>query len=374
MTCAAGGHLAPPRSSSGGCPPQRVRSTPHHRRTSERVSAMESNLAPTRVRRQHYVPQMHLKAFANGDSRVVTVHDLEEGRAFKASTKNIAVGVGFYDVEAEGSSLSPEGWLAKLEGAAAPIVARLIDSPPELLNLRTDEESSLARFLVTLYLRGPAYRDAHQQRTDDVMTRVTTFQNRVLARRADEGGSRTGEGGNRPSLPDQWWREHNEFRADARFTASILSGATGFENLLRVKPWRIGCVPDGLPLYTSDNPMSWWIKPVRPWWEHGALDYLDFWIALSPHVLLRLGRARFSEHELVTGDVKSQGPREFRNFTAHEASVARHVISLRATRFLVGDASPVSRSCAMSCISRLEDAMRITAEELRFSPAESQRP
>ena len=326
---------------------------------------MESNLAPTHVKRQHYVPQMYQKAFARDDGRIVTVHDLQDDRRFDASTAKVAVGRGFYDIEDTETPVSAENWLSKIEGAVAPVLSRLVENPSELVDLHTDEEVALARFLVTLYLRVPAYREGHQRRTDDAMAQVTAFMNRVLAERASPGTSGATE--SRPSFGERWWAAHEEFRADAQLTASVLAGVAGFANLLRVKPWRIGCVPRGTRLYTSDNPMSWWIKPVRPWWEHGSLDYLDFWIALSPRVLLRLGRARFPDEVLDAGNLEPQGPRALRNFTKHETSVARHVITLRAERFLIGDALPVSRACARNCIASIEEGMRITADEFGFA-------
>ena len=321
---------------------------------------MESTLAPTRVKRQHYVPQMYQRAFAHENGRIVTVHDLQDDRSFDTSMANVAVGHRFYDIEGMKPPMSAEDWLAKGESAAAPVLGRLVENPSQLVGLSSDEEVSLAQFLVTLYLRGPSYREGHQRRVDDVMAQLTTFVSRVLAERAlaSSGAAEPG-----PSLRDRWWATDEEFRADARLTANILAGAAGFANLLRTKPWRIGYVPHGTQLYTSDNPMSWWIKPVRPRWEHGALDYLDFWIALSPRVLLRLGRTKFSEEALRTGNVEPQGPREFRDSTEYETSVARHVISLRAARFLIGDALPVSRACARDCIARIEEGMRITADE-----------
>ena len=124
---------------------------------------------------------------------------------------------------------------------------------------------------------------------------------------------------------------------------------------------------EGMRIYTSDNPMSAWLTPVRPWWEHGRLTALDFWIPLSPQVLLRLGKKRHSPEK--QDETRPQGPREYRNFSDWETSFARHVVTDNATRFLYGDPLPVDRACAESCLRSVERAMLDTAKELSdFDP------
>ncbi len=88
----------------------------------------EPNLSPTNVRRQHYVPQVLLCAFAvDGKVRVV---DLEiEGKEYKTSTANIAVEKNFYDINLADIRVSTEDWLAQLEGDAALVIKKLVDDP-----------------------------------------------------------------------------------------------------------------------------------------------------------------------------------------------------------------------------------------------------
>lgn len=78
----------------------------------------EPNLSPTNVKRQHYVPQVLLRAFAvEGKVRVVDLDS--EGKEYKTSNANIAVEKHFYDMNLTDIRVSTEDWLAQLEGDAA---------------------------------------------------------------------------------------------------------------------------------------------------------------------------------------------------------------------------------------------------------------
>jgi hypothetical protein len=55
----------------------------------------EPNLGPTKVKRQHYVPQLFLRAFSLDDK--IRVVDLNEGREYRTSIANVAVESHFYD-------------------------------------------------------------------------------------------------------------------------------------------------------------------------------------------------------------------------------------------------------------------------------------
>ena len=55
----------------------------------------------------------------------------------------------------------------------------------------------------------------------------------------------------------------------ASTTNHLLGEVQGFANVLRAAPWRIGDTPKHGQMYTSDNPVSRYLRPVRPWWEVG---------------------------------------------------------------------------------------------------------
>jgi Protein of unknown function (DUF4238) len=54
--------------------------------------------------------------------------------------------------------LSTEGWLSELEGEAVPVLAKLINDPISISSLSLGEEFHIARFIVALKFRTPAFR------------------------------------------------------------------------------------------------------------------------------------------------------------------------------------------------------------------------
>ena len=113
------------------------------------INRQEPNLSKTGVKRQHYIPQMYLRPFAvNGKIRVI---DLDGGkREYKTSVGNVAVEGHFYNVNVEDLRLSTEDWLAELEGAAVPVLNKLIENPPSILSLSLEEELITSRFITAL--------------------------------------------------------------------------------------------------------------------------------------------------------------------------------------------------------------------------------
>ncbi len=115
----------------------------------------------------------------------------------------------------------------------------------------------------------------------------------------------------------------------------------GFANVLRAMPWRIGRVDTGLPLYTSDNPVSRYRQPLALWAGFSAFTYF---FPLSPQTLMRIGPG-------VTP--RGIGTREHKDFSDWETSFARHVITADASRFLYGAGPHVPLACARHCVERV---------------------
>src|SRR5438128_1288688 len=118
----------------------------------------EPVLAPTPVKRQHYVPQCYLRAFADAKGQVL-VTDLDAGRTYRTATENTAVEGRFYDVTTNVGALSAETWLSELEGHAATLLERLIADPAELTRFTDDEEMVFARFIAVFRFRTPTFHD-----------------------------------------------------------------------------------------------------------------------------------------------------------------------------------------------------------------------
>jgi hypothetical protein len=117
----------------------------------------EANLAPTDVKRQHYVPRHYLEAFA--DAGQVSVFDLDTDTGYVTNTINAGVETFFYDLRYEQESLSTESWFAnEIEKPFWPLLARLRACPDDLLRLSDTEEVTVGRYLAAQRLRVPKRR------------------------------------------------------------------------------------------------------------------------------------------------------------------------------------------------------------------------
>ena len=123
----------------------------------------EAIFSTTDAKRQHYVPEMYLKAFAgkNGQIGLFNAHDGK--MVTRTSVDNVAVSARFNDMEIEGKRLSSESWLSEVEGNASPILNDLIEHPENIELLSVDEEFLLARFIAALRFRTPAFREWNEQ-------------------------------------------------------------------------------------------------------------------------------------------------------------------------------------------------------------------
>jgi hypothetical protein len=166
--------------------------------------------------------------------------------------------------------------------------------------------------------------------------------------------------------PDHWWFNEQEPQRPASTANFMLGEIHGFANLLRAAPWRIGIAPDSLQLYTSDNPIAGYLRPIRPWWEGAAFASLSYFIPLSPKILLKIERRPDQKDK---EKLQPQGDRRHTDFSEWEISFARHVVTSDAVRYLYGEGSVVPRECAFSCLERIGRAQLEFAEHyLGFDP------
>jgi hypothetical protein len=305
------------------------------------------------VKRQHYVPRTYLKAFLGPDGNIRVV-DLNDSKEFRTSVENSAVGNYFNDVEFGDERLSTEGWLGEIEGNASSVLSKLIDDPNAMCSLAIDEELHLARFIAALRFRTPGFR----QWDAEMMSQMASQAKEII-----KGGLYNLHEKEEADAywklwkdkPDYWWLTQSDQYQSSAASASMLGEVQGFANLFLTAPWRIGLAPPSLRLYTSDDPVASYWRPVRPWWETAAFSCLDYYIPLSANVLLYIGHRPYSEH---SGSESWRGERRYKDFSKGEVSFARHVVTLGATRFLYGDGGVVPRDCAESCLARIDKAKR----------------
>ena len=326
----------------------------------------EPILGSTSAKRQHYVPRSYLRLFADGEG-LLRVVDLENNSEYKTAVGNAAVEHHFYDLTIGDKLVSAEDWLAQVEGQVAPVIGRLCSDPCSIASLDDEDEQSLARFIAVQILRPPAFR----QWTDNVMeTFLNSAKESIRRQLRTMYGTKEGEAiyDTWKDRPAHWWVGEASDPQPAATTAFLLGETHGFANLICAAPWRIGYALGRFRFYTSDNPVSGYLRPVRPWWEVGAFGDLQYYLPLSSDILLKVGRRPDAKD--LTETLNPRGQRRKRDFSEWEVSLARHIVSQRATQFLYGMGTVVSKKCAESCLTQLEGGMQeFAARYLGYNPS-----
>lgn len=256
----------------------------------------ESTIGLTDAKLQHYTPRFILGKFVDEEGNL-RVRDADSGDEYRARPRRVAAETSYYDIpieidfevaellRAEGvasARISSEPWFGMVETEASAIVERLVASPDDIQTLSRLDQHLLARFFVAQYFRTPAYR----KKRDDLM------------RRMFDGVQELAKG----IAPGADLERLNPKPTDATAVADILRGAHGWANLFRTMDWRIGVVPNTHPLNTSDNMMSERIPPVRYYYDLLNISGFEYWIPLSPEVLLVLNPIILDHQSQETGD------------------------------------------------------------------------
>ncbi len=312
----------------------------------------EPILSVTQTKRQHYVPRAYLRQFLEHDN-LIGVTDLVEDREFRASVDNIAVGRRFYDVEIDGVTYSAEDWLANVESQAMPVIRRLVQRPSSIDELSLKEENALARYIAAFSFRTPAFRIRNESTSSSQVSLIKDKVREILKLHLGEsaGERRFREIQDKPL---HWWYEEEEPPQPASVSTYMLGETQGFANLIRAAPWRIGKGLGTKKLYTSDNPVSRYLPPIRPWWDSGAFSSYEYYFPLSPRVLLKIERRPYEEGS------EADRPLPLRlqsDFTATELSLAQHIVSYEANRYLFGEESIVPKKSAEAMLFLLEYAI-----------------
>lgn len=318
----------------------------------------EPVLAPTEVKRQHYIPRVYLRAFADGSEQVRVV-DFETGRQYRTSVDNTAVEARFNNVQVGDDVVSTEGWLSGIEGAAAPIIERLRDDPSEINSLDDQEQMQLARFFAAMRFRVPAFREQSENLRDQIATFAKGVAGDMLrnTQSPDTAARIWAEWENKPN---EWWFQETEPFATSELAASMLAGVQGFANLFWAMPWWVGRVPAHSRLYTSDNPVSGHLPPIHPWWEGGAFASLDYYIPLSPSILFKISRRPYQD----APPVGTPGGRISKDFSDWHVGMALQVTSANASRFLYGDGPINDRNDARRDLAVYEQRAVLAAKML----------
>lgn len=325
----------------------------------------ESVLGQSQVKRQHYVPRTYLRHFI-GEDGLLRVVDLQQITEYRTSIINAAVEGRFYDIDTDGTVVSVEEWLARIENEASSVIELLLSSPLSIETLSDEQEFALARFIVAFRFRTPAFREWGDAASGSIASQVKQIVKGSLVNLyGDAAGGAVFD--NWKDKPDSWWLGNEGVQQPAAMSTHLLTETQGFANLVRAAPWRVGHTLGAHRLYTSDNPVAGYLRPVRPWWEVGAFASLEYYLPLSPSVLLKINRRPDTEES--SEHLTRGGPRERKDYSEWEISMARHIISQDAVRFLYGEGMYVPKRCAEDCLQRIGQALRDFAQKyLGYEP------
>ncbi len=112
-----------------------------------------------RNKRQHFIPQLHLKHFVGDNPRgQVWTYDALKGTARSATPENTALQSYFYSIETEDGAIDStvDDFITENEGHAAPVYEALLRSEFPATGSRAHQE--FAVFLAMMHLRTPAMR------------------------------------------------------------------------------------------------------------------------------------------------------------------------------------------------------------------------
>ena len=119
-------------------------------------------------------------------------------------------------------------------------------------------------------------------------------------------------------------------------------------------------------LYTSDNRVAGYLRPIRLWGEGAAFSSLTYFVPLSPRILLKIERRPDKKDKEKT---ELRGERRHKDFSEWEISFAQHVITNDAMRYLYGEGPIVDKRCASSYLQRIAKAeLEFAVEYLGFDP------
>jgi len=306
----------------------------------------EPNLAPTKVARPHTVARLHLRGFALG--KMLPTCDMDTGDERSFSVKSATVRKNYYNVKVAGTPLSPETWLSQIEDRAAPLLRDVAADPTRVMMLSEEEEMLVARYVATQRFRVPSHVKSVRAGVHSMANSVRSLELDILEKLTSAGKF--------AGLQAEWARKSDEDLLeikepldDAELTVDLLGLLPAWTAWLMAMPWRTGRVPSPYTLYTSDNPVATYTPKYRPFpqsslaptlWEQGHV------LAISPEVLLWIDPMGYGAPPL-------RNTRRCEDFSPWMTSVARHLISRDADRFLYGRGPYISRECAVRCLANV---------------------
>jgi hypothetical protein len=188
---------------------------------------------------QHYVPQFLLRNFGSGKKDQVWVFDKMDGRTFSTNAKNIASESRFYDFELNGTAVSLEPMLSRLESSAKPIMKAILkDDSLEVIG--AEEKSMLAAFFSVQFTRTKMFREQWKD-----------FP-RMLREHFEARGEQVASGTQAAELI----RDLKENALKAETAQFMAKAPQRFAQHFATKLWLLIATTRKYPFVLSDNPLT----------------------------------------------------------------------------------------------------------------------
>lgn len=219
-----------------------------------------------KVKSQHYVPRMFLRNFAiqEGEEYFIWVFDKEKDHIFRANIKNIASENEFYNRVSE--EQDTEKGLSVLEGKTAPILQKLIERK-NLEVLSEDDKKKISQFVAYQMIRTKEHRE---ELKDTVNQFHKKFDGEMCERLKSE-------------VEDLMQKDSMR-----NFHNSFLKSAEIYKNIMLNMKWILILNKTGLPLWTSDNPVTLFNSIDNPYRGNLGLtsEGIEIHFSVAPNIYL----------------------------------------------------------------------------------------
>jgi len=238
-----------------------------------------------RTKRQHFVPRFYLNNFCNEDGYIWT-HDSRQGEARRSTPENTGFETNIYSPEVEDGNRFDEieEFLAKIEGAAAPLLLRLLNSE----KLDADEKAAMSLFIASMFVRSPAQIRQFAALAGDMASWAAAMQIEYDLNSKKKRGEDTKL---EEEVLDYLGREDAlKMNVDRRAGLQSFMQLDPISRLIENMTWSFEVSKD-VELITSDNPVFWVASeniPKSPYGFGLAHKFAVIPFPLSPSLMLRI--------------------------------------------------------------------------------------
>lgn len=258
----------------------------------------------TRTKRQHYVPQLHLRRFVGERPRgMIWTHDMQSSKTRPCKPSETGFGTNYYSVRDQAGEWRDDldEWLRDVENKAAEGYEKLVRG--EILQGQT--RADFSTFLSSLYLRSPSLIRASAEGYGHFVQQILNvewgtrerFENQIDKYEASQGPIGI--------TRDELWDFHKDksrykIGIDKKRGLNILSSSDDIQRILFNRKWYIILPNDGY-FITCDSPVFRFVPEGAGFGAYGDGGFInpaaEVTLPLSPDVcLLITGRDLGSEY------------------------------------------------------------------------------